>query len=89
MQKKECLLIPSRTEELELPTLKTVTYNESLMALTLGKHQFLNGNGNVVLPAITDTTKVYEIHLYVLSPTDATITVTSADGKGVIKLGWN
>lgn len=84
MQKKECLLIPSRTEELELPTLKTVTYNESSMALTLDKHQFLNGGGNVVLPAITDTTKVYEIHLYVLSSTDATITVTSADGKGVM-----
>ena len=84
MQKKECLLIPSRTEELELPTLKTVSNNESSMALTLDKHQFLNGNGNVVLPAITDTTKVYEIHLYVLSSTDATITVTSADGKGVM-----
>lgn len=46
MQKKECLLIPSRTEELELPTLKTVAYNETSMNLTLDKHQFLNGGGN-------------------------------------------
>ena len=84
MQKKECLLIPSRTEELELPTLKRVTSNSGTTNLTLDKHQFLNGGGNVVLPAITDTTKVYEIHLYVLSSTDATITVTSADGKGVM-----
>lgn len=64
--------------------MKTVAHNDSSMALTLDKHQFLNGGGNVVLPAITDTTKVYEIHLYVLSSTDATITVTSADGKGVM-----
>ena len=84
MQKKECLLIPSRTEELELPTLKTVTYNETSMALTLDKHQYLNDGGNVVLPAITDTSKVYEIHLYVLSSTDATINVTSADSKGIM-----
>ena len=84
MQKKECLLIPSRTEELELPTLKTVTYNETSMNLTLDKHQYLNGGGNVVLPAITDTSKVYEIHLYVLSSTDATINVTSADNKGIM-----
>lgn len=84
MQKKEYLLIPDRTEELELPTLKTVTHNDSSMTLTLDKHQFLNGGGNVVLPAITDTTKVYEIHLYVSSSTDATITVTSADSKGIM-----
>lgn len=84
MQKKDYLLIPDRTEELELPTLKRVTYNETSMALTLDKHQFLSGNGNVVLPAITDTNKVYEIHLYVLSSTDATITVTSADNKGIM-----
>lgn len=85
MKKKEYLLIPDRTEELELPTLKTVTYSASSpMALTLDKHQFLNGGGNVVLPAITDTTKVYEIHLYVSSSTDATITVTSADSKGIM-----
>ena len=84
MQKKDYLLIPDRTEELELPTLKTVTYNATSMALTLDKHQYLNGGGNVVLPAITDTSKVYEIHLYVLSSTDATITVTSADSKGIM-----
>lgn len=81
MQKKDYLLIPDRTEELELPTLKTVTYNATSMNLTLDKHQYLNGGGKVVLPAITDTTKIYEIHLYVLSSTDVTITVTSADSK--------
>ena len=84
MKKKDYLLIPDRTEELELPTLKTVTYNETSMALTLDKHQFLNSGGNVVLPAITDTSKVYEIHLYVLSSTDATINVTSADSKTIM-----
>lgn len=84
MQKKECLLIPSRTEELEIPTLKTLTYNATSMALTLDKHQYLNGGGKIVLPAITDTSKIYEIHLYVLSSTDATITVTSADSKGIM-----
>ena len=84
MQKKDYLLIPDRTEELELPTLKRVAYNETSMALTLDKHQFLNGGGNVVLPAITDTTKVYEIHLYVLSSADATINVTTADSKTIM-----
>lgn len=84
MQKKECLLIPSRTEELELPTLKTISNNSGTINLTLDKHQYLNGGGNVVLPAITDTTKVYEIHLYVLSSSDFTVTVTSADDKGIM-----